>query len=100
MEGRNVAWRDSLAAEVRRTGRMLRTEQYKYITYEGDPVEQLFDLKADPWETKNLAEDGAFAAVVQDHRKRLAQWESRLDRAPQPQSEPGAATRGAEQAEG
>jgi choline-sulfatase len=96
VEGRETAWRDCLGVEVRRTGRMLRSQQYKYITYKDDPVEQLFDLKADPWETRNLAESGDFAAVLQDHRAKLAQWEAQLDAAPLPASAP--ATGGASEA--
>ncbi len=82
LEGRNTQWRDMVTAEVARTGRMIRTDQYKYITYRHDPVEQLFDMQNDPWETKNLAGDAMFASALQDHRKLLADWESRLDPAP------------------
>ena len=85
LEGRDVAWRDAVAAEAAVTGRMIRSRQYKYITYEDDPTTQLFDMQNDPWETRNLAGEAKFAGVLEDHRKLLADWESRLDRAPLPE---------------
>jgi hypothetical protein len=42
------------------------------------PQELLFDLQEDPWETRNLAGNPAYAAVMQEHRGLLGQWESRL----------------------
>ena len=59
--------------------RVVRTARYKYVTYAGDPVDQLFDMQADPGETKNLARDPARAAAVAEHRKLLVRWESTLD---------------------
>ncbi len=41
LEGKNTVWRDMVASEVVHIGRMIRTPQYKYIAYLGDPVEQL-----------------------------------------------------------
>lgn len=68
-----------VAAEVTRTGRMIRTRRYKYITYINDPVEQLFDMQADSGETKNLAGSSAHASALAEHRKLLAQWQRGLD---------------------
>lgn len=61
------------------TGRMLRTPRYKYITYKDDPVEQLFDMKNDPGETKNLVASSKYASTLQECRKMLRKWETRLD---------------------
>ena len=61
------------------TGRMIRTPSFKYITYKDDSVEQLFDMKTDPDETKNLLESSRHASVLTEHRKILKDWESRLD---------------------
>lgn len=63
-------------------GRLVRTDRYKYVTYAGDPVDQLFDMVADPGETTNLAARAAHAATVTEHRKLLRQWEAHLDPAP------------------
>lgn len=83
VEDRPVAWRDQVVAETDLYrvygasggvyGRMLRTERCKYIVYsEGKLREQLFDMQADPGEMNNLAVDPAFAAILEDHRRRLA----------------------------
>jgi len=52
----------------------VRTERWKYIRYiERDPVyEQLFDLKSDPGEERNLAGSSEYAAALADMR---ARWE-------------------------
>jgi len=82
LEGKTTEWREFVAAEVKIIGRMIRTPTYKYVTYKGDPVEQLFDMQADPGETKNLAGDGKHDSVLEDHRKLLKEWESHLKVAP------------------
>lgn len=82
LEGRSVEGREFVAAEVQETGRMIRTPDYKYIMYRGDPVEQFFDMKHDPGETRNLARDAKMAGVLEDHRKLLKAWEGRLELAP------------------
>ena len=61
-------------------GRVLRTPQYKYVTYANDPVEQLYDMHADPGETRNLAH--SHEPVLKEHKKMLRDWEARLDTAP------------------
>jgi len=62
--------------------RMVRSDRYKYITYKGDPVEQVFDMQTDPGETRNLAGASEAASVLEDHRRMLAEWEQRLIPAP------------------
>jgi arylsulfatase A-like enzyme len=62
---------------------MIRTSDYKYVTYYNDPVEQLFNMKSDPGETRNLAGNSKHANVLEDHRKLLKDWESQLDLAPE-----------------
>lgn len=84
-----AGWRDYLVAETEFAvgagrepsgirGRMLRTERYKYIVYsEGDHREQLFDLRADPGETRNLVSDPSGRDLLREHRQLLAQWAQR-----------------------
>ena len=86
LEGRAVEWRGFAMAEVKLTGATpgyaLRTPDHKYITYQGDPVEQLFDMRNDPGETRNLAGEAASADVLAEHRALLRHARSRLDLAP------------------
>ena len=94
LEGRDDAsWREFLVAETFRTGRMVRTPEYKYIAYQGDPVVQLFDMRADPGELKNLAPEAAKADVIRDLSARLEAWRKPLDvfplREPGPKPRPG-----------
>lgn len=86
LERREVEWREFAMAEVKLTspkpGFAIRTPDYKYVTYHGDPVEQLFDMRGDPGETRNLAPEAKHTATLSDHRKLLRQCWSRLDLAP------------------
>ncbi len=79
LEQRNVTWREFVGSEHHIVGRMLRTARYKYVHYEDDPVEQLFDMQADPWETRNLYQDAVYGDVLKDHRRMLAQWQASLE---------------------
>jgi len=63
-------------------GRVVRSQRYKYVTYAGDTVEQLFDMVSDPGETRNLAADAGHAAALAEHKRLLREWEARLDPAP------------------
>jgi choline-sulfatase len=54
---------------------MVRTDQYKLILYPEAKRVQLFDLKEDPWETKNLAGDFARSATVPELSRRLKKWQ-------------------------
>ena len=75
LAGRTKAVRDGVFGAYRNLQRMVRDERYKLIKYavKGEKHTQLFDLVDDPWETKNLAEDPAFA-------KQLAALEARMNR--------------------
>jgi len=83
LEG-NAAARDHFViSEVPvNAGRVVRTQQYKYVTFAGDAVEQLFDMRTDPGETRNLAGSARHAGVLEDHKKLLRDWERRLEVAP------------------
>ncbi len=57
------------------TGRMLRTEKYKYCIYDkGEKREQLFHMELDAGEQKNLAYNAAFKSVLEHHRKKMLEW--------------------------
>jgi choline-sulfatase len=83
LEGKRTEWRELVAAEVAGGGRMIRTAGHKYIAYADDPVEQLFDMRGDAGEMRNLAPDSAHASALESHRKLLKDWTAHLDPAPQ-----------------
>lgn len=57
------------------TGRMTRTERYKYCVYDnGECREQLFDMEADPGEMTNLAVDAEYREELNRHRRLLLDW--------------------------
>jgi len=74
-EGRTpTSWRDALVVEGRHC-RALHTDRFKYTVYDiGERREMLVDLKNDPGEMKNLADDPACRDTLLDCRKRLRQW--------------------------
>ena len=64
------------------------TPAQSLIMAETRPLEELYDLKADPHELRNLAADPALAAQLARHRKALDDWMARTDdkgRAPEPE---------------
>lgn len=78
LTGSSVPWRDFLVSEFQTGGRMVHTEEWKYVCVKGDPVTQLFDVKRDPWETHNLAETSGKSDILRDHRRLMEKWESKL----------------------
>jgi arylsulfatase A-like enzyme len=51
----------------------LRTTTHKHVLYPGKPAwTEVFDLRADPYETRNLAADAALAASLRERQERLA----------------------------
>ncbi|TAN37829.1 MAG: DUF4976 domain-containing protein [Verrucomicrobia bacterium] len=80
LEGRDATpWREFIVSDTQGTGRMVRTPEYKYIAYHNDPMTQLFDMRADPGELKNLATAAAQADIVRDLASRLDAWEKALE---------------------
>jgi len=77
LAGRAKAVRDSVFAAYRNLQRMVRDERYKLIKYsvKGEKHTQLFDLVDDPWETKSLADDPAYARQLAALERRLKQWQ-------------------------
>jgi len=78
LEGRPVAWRDHVVAEWKRQGRIVRTARHKFVRHGDDPVVQLFDMQKDPWEMTNLARDQGYSAIIQEHQRLLADWDSSM----------------------
>ncbi len=53
--------------------RMIETDSYKYVLHCND-IDELYDLKNDPDESTNLAENAAFAEVLKDMKYRMVEW--------------------------
>jgi len=80
LEGRSGRTHEFVISEVSsNSGRMVRTDQYKYVVYKDDSPEQLFDMKDDPGETRNLAPEAQFTSTLKDHREILQKWEQKLE---------------------
>lgn len=86
LEGKTTEWHPYIVSEVShwdyQLGRMVRTDGYKYTIHASDMVEQLFDMKNDPGETKNLAGSTEYSGVLKEHRNLLKEWDARMDYAP------------------
>lgn len=64
-----------LGLMMKPAGRMLRTARYKYCVYDqGRQRESLVDLDNDPGELVNLAEEPAYARILNEHRALLLEW--------------------------
>lgn len=53
---------------------MVRTRDWKYVHDSMGDRDELYDLKADPWELKNAVDEEGNRAVLADLRLRLADW--------------------------
>jgi len=74
-EGRGDNARRPYVVAENNTGRMLRSDRYKYCVYTSGKIhESLVDLRTDPGEMKNLAGLSPFQKVLNKHRQHLRQW--------------------------
>ena len=56
-------------------GWMVRTKDYKYVLYDtGRYREQLYDMRTDRGEMRNLAVERKYTDVLRRHRRLLRQW--------------------------
>lgn len=53
---------------------MIRTREWKLVHDPMGDMDELYDLRNDPWELTNLAEDAAYAGVVGELKARLLDW--------------------------
>jgi arylsulfatase A-like enzyme len=74
LTGKKKKLYDSVYGAYRDYQRMVRTERYKLIRYPHVGEVQLFDLKNDPWEMKDLAEDQSYADRVAELDEKLRWW--------------------------
>ncbi len=70
---------DAVFCYYRDFQRSVRTQEHKLILYPQAGVTQLFDLKKDPWEMANVADQPAYRAVREHLQERLRRFQSELD---------------------
>jgi arylsulfatase A-like enzyme len=74
-KGRSDNARRPYVVAENNTGRMLRSDRYKYCVYTSGKIrESLVDLQADPGEMKNLAGLPEFQKELNRHRGYLKKW--------------------------
>jgi len=66
IEGKKSKLYDAVFGSYRDLQRMVRTKDYKLIIYPHNGEVQLFDIKNDPWETKDLAEEPSYKDKVNE----------------------------------
>lgn len=71
--------RTSLFTTYRNTVRAVRTNEWKLIRYPQQNYTQLFNLKEDPLEINNLAEQEAFQVKKNEMIELLAEWQKATD---------------------
>ncbi len=81
LTGEKGTARESLYCAYKDIQRMVCDDRWKLILYnvEGERTMQLFDLKKDPWEMKNLAEVPRHAGQIRRLHRELLGWMSGID---------------------
>jgi len=79
MQGKTESVRDSLFTAYKRIHRAVRDDRWKLIRYPEIDETQLFDLKSDPHETNDLAEDPSNASKVDEMMELLRRWQREVD---------------------
>jgi choline-sulfatase len=69
---------DSVFCWYQNFQRSVRTREHKLILYPQVGKSQIFDLQRDPWETRNVDADPAYAAVRKDLMERLRKHQKEL----------------------
>jgi arylsulfatase A-like enzyme len=72
--GRKTLIASLRAREAEGRRKMVRTQQWKYVHDPMGDRDELYDLRADPWELTNAATDEGNTAVLAEMRLRLADW--------------------------
>ena len=57
----------------------MRDDRWKLIRYPAIDKTQLFDLKSDPHEMSDLAEDPSYASQVDEMMELLRRWQREVD---------------------
>jgi arylsulfatase A-like enzyme len=79
IQGKSSGVRGSLFALYRDCQRMARDDRWKLIWYPKVSRFQLFDLKNDPWELRDLSAERSAAAHLERLKKRMAELQDQFD---------------------
>jgi choline-sulfatase len=79
IRGGHATKHDAIFSRYRDFQRAVRTKDHKLIVYPKARIVQLFDMKNDPWEMHNLADDPKLASVRSQLIQRLHQFQKELD---------------------
>ncbi|HUS06183.1 MAG TPA: sulfatase-like hydrolase/transferase [Bryobacteraceae bacterium] len=79
LKGKSAAGQDAVFCYYRDFQRAVRTSGHKLIVYPQAGVTQLFDLKKDPWETENVADNKEYAAIRTSLTARLHRFQRELE---------------------
>jgi arylsulfatase A-like enzyme len=81
LQGKTPMTRETLFFAYRDVQRAVRDDHFKLIEYNvgGKRTTQLFDLRNDPWELQNLAEDRRYLEDLHRLREVLVDWKKTLD---------------------
>ena len=88
LQGKKIPWRDAAFYEYywernfphTPTTHGVRTDRYKYIHYHGVwDIDELYDLKNDPEEMKNLIDSPEHQKLVKQLNKRMFDWLEKTD---------------------
>jgi uncharacterized sulfatase len=85
LRGQKIAWRDAIFGQydVHNSGlaymRMIRTHEWKLVRHHHAMfMDELYNLKEDPGETKNRYGGAAHRAVRDQLQKRLTEWQESI----------------------
>lgn len=79
LRGSGAEKHDAVFSYYRGFQRAVRTREHKLIVYPQAGITQLFDLRKDPWELHNRAEDSAFAALRGQLLQRLHRFQREFE---------------------
>lgn len=78
LHGKPAPKQDAVFSFYKDFQRTVRTAEHKLIVYPQAKQTQLFDIRKDPWETRNLADDRAYAAAKGHLLERLRRYQQEL----------------------